>query len=248
MTRQEFAALHVGGNPLILFNVWDAGSALAVANAGTKAIATGSHSVAGAQGFADGEEIPLASLLETSRRIANAISLPLTVDFETGFAEELDDLAENGRKLLASGAIGCNFEDQLFGTSKLRDVSEQGKRIAVLNELGLFVNARTDTFLNPLKIGESPNQADLVESAIERGRAYANAGAGCYFIPGLSDPDMIAEICQAIEIPVNVMRLDDLVDNTSLAALGFARISYGPAPWRNAMMSVQVAAQDALRF
>lgn len=245
MTKDEFAALHVSGSPLVLFNVWDAGSAKAVADAGAKAIATGSHSVAGALGYGDGEEIPLADLLATTRQIARAIELPLTVDFEAGFAASQDGLRDNAAALHDAGAIGCNFEDQLITEPGLRRIAEQAERIAVVSEAGLFVNARTDTFLDPMKAGQDPNTAALVEAAIARGSAYKAAGAGSFFIPGLTNPDMIRDIVEAVEIPINVMRLPDMISNAELAKLGVARISYGPAPWRDAMRAVELAAREA---
>ncbi|MEL7188287.1 MAG: isocitrate lyase/phosphoenolpyruvate mutase family protein [Pseudomonadota bacterium] len=245
MTTDEFAALHTSAEPLVLFNIWDAGSALAVARAGAKAIATGSLSLAGAQGFEDGEQLPFEALLDTARQIAAATDLPLTVDFEAGFAEDIAALAANAKALFATGALGCNFEDQLIGSGGLRQTSEQAERIATVADAGLFVNARTDTFLNVLMEGGNPNQPALVDMAIERGEAYKNAGAQCFFIPGLSDRDMIAQICAAITIPVNVMRLPDMVSNTELASCGVSRISYGPGPWHEAMDQVETAAKNA---
>jgi len=244
VTRDEFAALHRSDDPLILYNIWDAGSARAVAKAGARAIATGSHSLAGAQGYPDGEGIPFEQLLESVRMIARSTVLPLTVDFEAGFAGGLEGLADNARALAKAGAIGCNLEDQLIGGEGLRAVEEQAERIATVNDAGLFVNARTDTFLDVLKAGADPNRPDLVEAAIARGHAYTQAGAGSFFIPGLSNPDMIAEVCKAVSLPINVMRLLDMVSNVELAALGVARISYGGGPWRVAMAGVSEAAKE----
>jgi len=243
--RDGFAQLHIAGAPLILFNVWDAGSAAAVARAGAKAIATGSHSVAGAHGYGDGEELPLDVLLATVREIAGAVECPLTVDFEAGFADNPQGLADNARSLLDAGAVGCNFEDQLIGQNALRDIAEQADRISVMDQAGLFVNARTDTFLNPLKQGDDPNTTELVDAAIERGQAYKAAGAGSYFIPGLSSPNLIRTVCEAVDLPINVMRMPDMISNAELAELGVARISYGPAPWRDAMTFVEAGARKA---
>jgi len=239
----RFAALHRPKDPLILFNIWDAGSAAAVARAGAKAVATGSHSVAGAQGYADGQELPFENLLKTVSQIVGAIDLPLSVDFEAGFAESLEELAANAAALAGAGAIGCNFEDQLIGEKDLREASEQAERIRVVGEAGLFVNARTDTFLLPLMNGIDPNTEQYAQAAITRGIAYRNAGAGSFFVPGLSSPELIERICQAVDLPINVMRLPGMVSNEQLARLGVARISYGPAPWRDAMAAIEEAAQ-----
>ena len=78
---RAFATLHVPGDPVVLYNVWDAGSAKAVAEAGAKAIATGSASVAAAQGFSDAEGLPIGLALANAARIVAAVDLPVTVDF-----------------------------------------------------------------------------------------------------------------------------------------------------------------------
>jgi len=241
----DLAALHVRGEPLILFNIWDAGSAVAVAKAGAKAVATGSASVAGAQGFEDGEGMPFEALLTTVRQIRAACEAPLTVDFETGFAEASDDLAVNASALLDAGAAGCNLEDRRLDSDGLRDAPDQASRIETVRKAGLFVNARTDVFLSVLMRGENPNEIDLIEAALTRAALYAEAGAGCFFIPGLSDPKLIQIVCERAPLPVNVMRLPDMVSNADLAALGVARISYGPAPWNDAMTAVEQAARSA---
>src|SRR3954463_6808255 len=96
---ETFAKLHVAGDPLVLFNAWDAGSAEAVATSGAKAIASGSASVAMANGFGDGQEVPLEFALANAARIAAAVDLPVTIDFEGGYADDVDGLTANGRHL-----------------------------------------------------------------------------------------------------------------------------------------------------
>ena len=245
MTKHDFAGLHKAGDPLVLFNVWDAGSAKAVAEAGARVIATGSQSLAGAQGFEDGEHLPFSRLVETAKQIADAVELPISVDIEAGYATNLADLAHNADALVHAGVIGCNLEDRLIRAGGLRSIEEQAERIEAVDKAGLFVNARTDVFLGPLMEGKDPNQMELVYAAIERANAYARAGAGCFFIPGLSDPELIAQVCDKVAIPVNVMRLPQMVSNHELTNLGVARISYGGAPWRSAMAGVSAAAKEA---
>ncbi|WP_298303959.1 isocitrate lyase/phosphoenolpyruvate mutase family protein [uncultured Erythrobacter sp.] len=246
MTKGDFAQMHKAGDPLVLFNVWDAGSARAVAEAGAKAIGTGSHSVAGSQGYEDGEHIPFRRLVETAQQISDSVELPITVDVEAGYATNLADLSDNADALAHAGVIGCNLEDRLIRAGGLRSIDEQSERIEVFDRAGLFVNARTDVFLGPLMEGQDPNQTELVYAAIERAKAYARAGAGSFFIPGLSDPDLIAQVCDKVTLPVNVMRLPQMVSNAELAQLGVARISYGGAPWHSAMAGVTEAAKAAI--
>jgi len=129
---EDFAKLHVAGDPLVLFNAWDAGSAEAVAKSGAKAIATGSASVSMANGFGDGQEVPLDWALANATRIVKSVDLPVTVDFEGGYATDAAGLTAHGKRLAETGAIGCNFEDQVVGTDRLYDVAEQVARIAAL--------------------------------------------------------------------------------------------------------------------
>lgn len=233
--REHFAALHRPGNPILLYNIWDVGSAKAVAAAGAPALATGSLSLAEANGFPDGEKIPLNLLLDCVRRIAQAVEVPVSADFEGGFAPDPVRLAEHACQLAESGAIGCNFEDQQVGGPGLHPVADQARRVAAVAESGLFVNARTDLFLRKLVGGGDANDRALLGEALERAAAYAEAGARCLFVPGMSDPDLIAETCQGSPLPVNVLMRPGMADVATLAEAGVARISWGPAPWRAAM-------------
>src|SRR5688500_9325901 len=144
-----FAALHVPGDPLILFNIWDAGSAQAVERAGAKAIASGSASVAGAYGAADGEDVPLEEALANAGRIA-AVNVPVTIDFEGGYAVRAEEAAANAARLAAIGPVGCNLEDQVVGGEGMHPTALQTQRIAAVRKAvgdDFFINARTDYFL-----------------------------------------------------------------------------------------------------
>lgn len=230
-----FFALHRKGDPVILYNIWDAGTAKAVAGAGAKAIATGSWSIAAAGGYPDGEAIPLEALVAVARSIVAATELPVTIDFEGGYAVEPDVVALNVAKVADSGAIGINFEDQVVGGSGLHPIDLQARRIRAIRQMAdrrgmpFFVNARTDLFL---KEGDAAKHGGLVEAAIERGLAFAEAGADGFFVPWLADPDLIGRICAAVPLPVNVMMKPGAPDVNTLAKAGVARISYGPGPYR----------------
>ena len=242
---QTFNELHTKGYPLILFNIWDAGSAKAVADAGANAIATGSHSVAAANGFDDGELLPLDFAIANIARIAKAADLPVTLDFEGGYATDIETLKTNIKLVLDAGAVGINFEDQVVGGEGLYSIEEQSRRIAaireVANETGiqLFINARTDVFL---KTYPSEHTRQQLDEAITRAVAYADAGASGLFAAGLRDPAMIRELCENLPLPVNIMVLPDAPSNSELAELGVARISYGPAPYRQMIASLKSAA------
>lgn len=234
-----FAALHQPGTPVVLYNIWDAGSAKAVADAGAVALATGSWSVAAAQGFGDGEEIPLDLLMEISARIVSSSDLPLTVDFEGGFATDPATLTANARRLVETGAVGINFEDQIVGGEGLHSVEDQAARVAAMRaaDADYFINARTDLFL---KQRDATQHAGLVEAALIRAEAYAKAGASGFFVPGLTDADLIAQITKAAPLPVNVMMRPSMT-LSDMAAAGVARASYGPGPYVKAMQQVAEA-------
>ena len=141
-----FRALHVPGDPLILVNIWDAGSAKAVAAAGARAIATGSYGVAGAQGRADGENFPLDDVLENLRRILDVTDLPVTIDMESGYGADPAAVGASVGRAKAAGAAGINMEDRLPGENALLPVAEAVARYRAAADTGIFVNARCDTF------------------------------------------------------------------------------------------------------
>ncbi len=234
-----FGALHQRGNPVIIYNIWDVGTARAVADAGAKALGTGSWSVAAAQGYADGENLPMEALLATARSIAAAVDLPLTVDFEGGYAEDPVELAWNVGKVMDAGAIGINFEDQVVRGSGVYPAETQAERIRAIRALAesrdvpFFINARTDLFL---KEGDRSRHAELLGEAISRAKTYAAAGASGFFSPGLADDDLIARLCDAAALPVNIMMMPGVSAPERLAELGVGRVSYGPGPYR-AMMA-----------
>jgi 2-methylisocitrate lyase-like PEP mutase family enzyme len=237
-----FAGLHIPGNPVILYNVWDAGSAKAVAEAGAKAIATGSASVAGAHGFTDAEGLPVGLALANAALVVNAVDLPVTIDFEGAYAVEPEGVAANMARLAATGAIGCNFEDQIVGGEGLHDTPVQAARIVAARKGAgdaFFINARTDIFL---KAKSEDHDAAKVDAAIERAKAYAYAGATGFFAPGLADLALLDRLCKGSPLPVNFMAWPGTPATAEIAATGIARISHGPFPWRLAMAALKEAA------
>ncbi len=233
---KQFTALHVKGTPVVLYNAWDAGSAKTIADAGAKAIATSSWSVAAAQGYEDGEDLPLPLAEQIVGRIAAAVDLPVTVDFEGGYSDDDRKLASNISKLLDLGIIGINFEDRVVKGKGLYGIGRQAKRIAAIRNaaeqkgIPLFINARTDVFLG--------HSAD-VDEALERAQAYASAGATGFFIPGLTDAGQVRRIAEEAKLPVNVMVMEGVPSIDKLAKLGVARVSYGPIPYIETMEALQ---------
>lgn len=250
MSQQDKAArfheLHVKGQPVILYNAWDSGSAKAIADTGARAIATSSWAVAEAHGYPDGEDIPLDLAQQIIERIATAVDLPVTADFEGGYTEDNEQLAANITNLLGRGIVGINFEDRRVKGQGLYAIDCQAERIATIRkaadnaDVDLFVNARTDLFL-----GQGNNPSDTIDSALDRAKAYADAGASGLFIPGLQEESLIARIIDHAPLPVNVMAMEGVPPNDRLAHIGVARISYGPAGYLSALNALREAAANA---
>jgi len=244
---RRFAELHVKGVPLVLFNAWDAGSAKFIVAAGAKAIATSSWSVAEAQGYPDGEAIPIKLAEQIVARIAATIDVPVSVDFEGGYSEDDGELAANVSRLLELGVIGINFEDRVVKGSGLYNIDRQARRLVAIRKAAerkgvvLFINARTDLFL-----GQGRDPAQSVGEALDKAKAYAAAGASGFFIPGLANDALIGRICESVTLPVNVMVMNGVPSNDRLSELGVSRISYGPIPYISAMNTIQQEAKKAL--
>ena len=245
-----FAALHVPGVPVVLYNIWDVGSAQAVVRAGAKALATGSHPVADANGFPDGERVPIEFALANASRIVEAVDLPVTVDFEGGYAVDPGAVEHNFALLAATGAVGCNFEDQVIGGANgnegLHPLALQGRRVQAARKGAgdaFFINARTDLFL---KNKPETHDAAMVDAAIERALAFADAGASGFFVPRLGDLKLVEKLCKGCPLPVNAIAYPGAPTKQQWASAGIARISHGPFPHRALMATFEEMARAAL--
>ncbi len=237
-----YAAHHVPGDPVVLYNIWDAGSAKVVVEAGGKAIATGSHPVGDALGFGDEEQVPIDLVLENARRIVAAVDVPVTIDFEGAYSADPGKGGENVLRLKETGAVGCNFEDQVVGGEGLHPLKAQVERIrAIRRAVGddFFINARTD-----LRIKD---QAAPLEEVIERGIAFAEAGASGFFVPRLGDPREVERVVRDVALPLNLIAFPGAPPKAQWASAGCARISHGPFPLRQLMEKFKEMAAAAIR-
>jgi 2-methylisocitrate lyase-like PEP mutase family enzyme len=239
-----FAALHQPGSPVILYNIWDVGSALAVIAGGAKALATGSHPVADANGWPDGEKLPIDFALANATRIAEAVEVPLTVDFEGAYSVDPEQAGANVARVKETGAVGCNFEDQVIGGAGLHALDSQVKRIAAIRRAvgsDFYINARTDLFLKTQTYDDA-----LIAQVIERGKAFGDAGASGFFVPRLSDPAQIERVVSEVPLPLNVIAFPGAPDKKVWAEAGVARISHGPFPHRALMAKLTEMAAAAI--
>ena len=241
---ETFAALHVPGNPVVLYNIWDVGSALAVVAAGAKALATGSHPVADANGWPDGQQVPLDFAFANARRIVDSVEIPLTVDFEGAYSTDPEEGGANVARLKETGAVGCNFEDQVIGGEGVHPLGLQTRRIAAIRKAvgdDFYINARTDLFLKTQTYDDA-----LVDQVVERGKAFASAGASGFFVPRLAEPRQIERVVREVPLPLNVIAFPGAPGKKIWAEAGVARISHGPFPHRALMAKLTEMAREAI--
>lgn len=226
----QFRALHRPGDPVVLPNVWDAASAKAVVDAGFPAVATGSAALVGALGYEDGEQAPVAEVLAAITRITRVVAVPVTADLERGYRLPPAELVA---RLAETGAVGCNLEDSEPTTGELVDPDAQadllaGVRAAAREQgVDLVVNARVDSFLHGA--GEP---AQRLDDALDRAARYLAAGADCVYPIFATDPEILRALVAGVDGPVNAMVRAGSPTPAELAALGIARVSYGPGVYR----------------
>ena len=231
-------SLHRPGAPLLLPNVWDVASAKVVVAAGFPVVATGSAAVAAVLGYED-HEAPADEMLDMAARIANAVEVPVTVDAEAGYGM---DPAELVAALRSAGAAGCNLEDTDHDGGGLRDPDRHAEWLGAVRQAAaddgypLVINARVDSFFGPMLAGAGPEtQAALVPDALRRAKAYLEVGVDCVYPIGLSETEALRQFMSEVRDPVNVVRLPQAPSLAELAALGVARVSWGPLLHLDAM-------------
>jgi 2-methylisocitrate lyase-like PEP mutase family enzyme len=236
MTLSDKAArlrtLHSDPELLVLVNVWDVISATVVADLpGTTALATASHSIAASHGYPDGEKIPLDLMITAIGRITAAVTLPVTADLEAGYG----DAGLTVRKAIGAGAVGGNLEDEMKPLAEAVSAVSAAVKAGGDEGVPFVLNARTDAFL---EAGDR-DHADVLADAIERGRAYLDAGADCIFVPGNLDADTTRALVDGLgERKLSVIGVPGSLAPADYAELGVARISYGPFAQRVALTAL----------
>lgn len=234
---RKFLALHKGPKTLLLPNAWDVASARIFEEAGFPAIATTSAGVANSLGYPDGQHIRPDEMLEVVRRIAEAVSVPVTADMEAGYGQTPEEVAATARGVLEAGAVGMNLEDTIEERpDSLADLNLQKERIRAILEVArsagipLVLNARSDVIL--AGVGEPATRA---QRTIERLEAYREAGAQSLFAPGVKDKETIARLVRGVHGPLNILATAGTPPIAELEKIGVARVSLGSGPMRATM-------------
>jgi 2-methylisocitrate lyase-like PEP mutase family enzyme len=217
----ELLRLHSDPELLVVVNVWDVITATVVADQGSKALATASHSIAASLGYADGENIPRDEMIAAVGRIAGAVDIPVSADLEAGYG----DAGETVRRAIGVGVVGANLEDQMRPLATAAGEVSAAVKAGEAEGVPFVLNARTDAFLK----GADRDPKDVLADAIERGRAFLDAGASCVFVPGRLDEATVTALVEGIgERRVSVINVPGSLSQARLQELGVARVSYGP--------------------
>lgn len=222
-----FSELHQSNDILFLGNAWDVSSALALEQAGFKAIGTTSWGIANSLGLVDGELIEFEKHLGIIKSITENVNIPVSADIEAGYAIESQKIVYNVLKVADVGVAGINIEDSLKHKKGLRNIEEHSELLHKIRTAldqngyeGFFINARIDTYLQKDK--------PLLET-IERSKAFVESGANGIFVPGLSREEEIKKIIFNVNAPLNVLSLPELTNSKKLAQIGVKRLSFGNA-------------------
>lgn len=227
-----FQAMHIENDFFILPNIWNVGSAVIFEKQGYEAVATTSAGVAYALGYPDGEDVSIDDLIGVVSQITKRINIPLSVDFERGYSESLNEIEENAKGLLEAGVVGLNIEDGKSDGS-LDDIDTMVAKVKTLSELKVkvgidfVINARTCTYW--LDVGD---EATKLKMAIERGNAFRKAGADCIFIPGAMNEDTVKSLVNGIDAPINIILNPVYNDVKGIKQIGVRRLSLGSGPVR----------------
>ena len=247
---EQFLQFHHQEEMLVLANSWDVGSSKLIEACGYKAIATTSMGVAASLGYPDCQILQLGELIESITRIVNAVDVPVTVDLEAGYGDNLNEILESVRKVIATGIVGINIEDSINLSPVLLDEDLFCERIAAIrslsNSLGfhLVINARTDAFYTT-----TGSHEEKLSESIRRGNKYSEAGADCIFVQPITEKETIATLVKEIKAPINILVNPSIADGMPLSVpelqdLGVARLSLGSSLMKATLTLVKKVADE----
>jgi 2-methylisocitrate lyase-like PEP mutase family enzyme len=257
LTQKEkaelFLKLHNDEDVLIILNSWDPGTSKLIEACGFKAIGTTSAGVAASLGYADCQGAPVEEMISAAKRIVDKVTLPVTVDFEGGYAKDIKGILENTEKMIRTGIVGINIEDSISLSPNLLKIDEFCERISAIRKLSdslglhLVINARTDAFITA-----SGSQDECLAESIKRGNKYREAGADCIFVPNIAKADKISVLVKEINAPLNILSNPTngagLPPSISeLKDLGVARLSVGSSALKSTLLLIKNIGEELLQ-
>ena len=245
-----FLKYHHDKEILVLLNSWDIGSSKLIEACGYKAVATTSMGIAASLGYPDCEVIQLPEMIEVITGIINAVEVPVTVDIEAGYGNNLNEIIDSAKKIIATGIVGINIEDSIDLNPVLIDEMEFCERISAIRALSdsidfhLVINARTDSFYTSTGL----TQEKLSES-IRRGNKYREAGADCIFVQPVWEKETIATLVKEINAPINILANPTIGAGVTpsiseLQDLGVARVSLGSGLMKATLALIKKVANE----
>jgi len=246
-----FLKFHQDKEILVLLNSWDAGSSKLIEACGYKAIATTSMGIAASLGYPDCEIITLSEMINAIIGIVNAVQVPVTVDIEAGYGNNLDEIIESVKKIIATGIVGINIEDSIELSAELIDEMEFCERISAIRALSdslgfhLVINARTDSFYT-----SSGSTRDKLTESIKRGNKYRESGADCIFVQPVWEKETISTLVKEINAPINILSNPGIGGGIlppsvrELQDLGVARLSLGSGLMKATLAIIKKVADE----
>jgi len=245
-----FLKYHQDKEILVLLNSWDIGSSKLIEASGYKAIATTSMGIAASLGYPDCQVIQLSEMIQAITGIVNAVQVPVTVDLEAGYGNNLNEIIDSVKKIIATGIVGINIEDSIELNPELIDEMEFCERISAIRALSdllgfhLVINARTDSFYT-----SSGSLREKLSESIKRGNKYRESGADCIFVQPVWDKETISTLVKEINAPINILANPTIGTGITpsvkeLQDLGVARVSLGSALMKATLALIKKVADE----
>jgi 2-methylisocitrate lyase-like PEP mutase family enzyme len=245
-----FLKFHQDEEILVLLNSWDTGSSKLIEACGFKAVATTSMGIAASLGYPDSQVIQLAEMIEVIRGIVKAIQVPVSVDIEAGYGNNINEIIDSVRKIIETGIVGINIEDSIDLNPVLIDETEFCERISAIRALSdslgfhLVINARTDSFYT-----SSGSQQEKLSESIRRGNRYREAGADCIFVQPVWEKATISTLVKEIDAPINILANPSIGAGMpptvrELQDLGVARVSLGSSLMKATLALIKKVADE----
>ena len=245
-----FLKFHQDQEILVLLNSWDIGSSKLIEACGYKAIATTSMGIAASLGYPDCQIITLSEMINAITGIVNGVQVPVTVDIEAGYGNNLNEIIESVKRIIATGIVGINIEDSIDLNPALIDEMEFCERISAIRELSdslgfhLVINARTDSFYT-----SSGSAREKLAESIKRGNKYREAGADCIFVQPVWDKETISTLVKEIKAPINILSNPGIGAGLppsvrELQDLGVARLSLGSSVMKATLALIKKVADE----